>query len=99
MIQLTGDEGVRGSLEGSQTVANDENRDTEARKALGLDAGNRDQGADGIEAEAPDKDSAVAIVSQDPGSVSDGRQRIGSVSICQYFEGVWGTFMVESNPK
>lgn len=77
-IGLTSDEGVSRGLERSQAVSNDEDANTEAREALGLDARNRDQGTDSIEAEAPDENSAIAIVSQDPSSVADGCQGIGT---------------------
>lgn len=77
-MSLTSDERIRGRLERSQAVANNEDGKAKATKALCLDAGNRDQGTDSVEAEAPNEDGAVAIVSQDPGGVADGRQRIGT---------------------
>ena len=68
--KLTGDEGVGGRLERAKAVADDEDTGAEAAEALGLDAGDADEGADGVEAQA------VAIVAQDPGGVADRGQGI-----------------------
>lgn len=73
---LTSDEGVGGSLERSEAVANDEDAGAEAAKGGPLQGRNGKQRAEGVEAETPDEDGAVAIVAKDPSSVADGGERV-----------------------
>lgn len=76
----TRDEGVCGRLQRAQAISDDEDGRAEAPERLGFDAGNGNQGADGIEREAPDEDSFVRVVSQNPGGVSERSKRVGAAA-------------------
>lgn len=70
---------VGGCLEGSQTIADDEDGGAEATKALCDDAWYRDDGAESIEEQAEHKGGLVAPVSQNPGCMTQTGEEVGTV--------------------
>jgi hypothetical protein len=67
---LTCDVRVCSCLEGSQTVTNDEDADTKPAERMVHDAGDAKQSTNTIQAKTPYEDGLVAVVTQDPGSMS-----------------------------
>lgn len=59
MTQHTSDERVGGCLKRTKSITNNEDGHAESSKGLGLDAWNRNQCADGIQAKTPDENSLV----------------------------------------
>lgn len=76
--KFTGDERVSGRLKRAKPIANDEDRGAEAAEGFELDAGNGNEGTQGIQAEAPNEYSAIAVVAKDPGGVANRGQRVGT---------------------
>lgn len=69
---------VGGRLERAQTVADDEDANTEAGEGLGLDARDREKGAEAIEEETPDKDGTVAEAAKNVGGMAKGSEGVGT---------------------
>lgn len=62
---------VGSCLERTQAVANDENAYAEAGEGAVQDGRDGQQGAKSIQEKAPDEDSSIAVVPQDPGGMSE----------------------------
>jgi hypothetical protein len=72
---------VSGGLKSAEAIADDEDGGTEAAEGLVDDARDGDDGADTVEEEAPDEGGLIAPVTENPGSVTKGSERIGAVHV------------------
>lgn len=72
----TCDEGVGGSLQRAETIANDENRSAKAPERFRLDTWDGDGSAYGVQEKTPNKDGPVSIMTENPGCVSERGQWI-----------------------
>lgn len=74
----TGDVRVGRCLERTQAVSDDEDADAEAGEGAVQDGRDGEQGAKPVQEEAPDEDSSVAVVPQDPGGVPKRSQGVSA---------------------
>lgn len=77
-MEPTGDVRVGSRLERTQAVADDEDANAEASEGAVQDGRDGQQGAKSVQKEAPDKDSSIAVVAQDPGGVPKRSQGVGA---------------------
>lgn len=69
---------VGGSLESAKAIADDEDGGAEATKGLVDDARDGDDSAETVEEETPDEGGLVAPVTENPGGVTKGGERVGT---------------------
>lgn len=75
---LTSNVGICCRLQRSKAIANDENAGAKSLKRFGLERRYSQKSTKSIQAQSPDEDSSVAIVSKNPCSVADGGEWISS---------------------